>query len=493
MLGIAALVLATAAAVVSAEPEHSLGTLVRCEADGRCLWAAEHGQLISGRELVELMVNKYIGGPSDSPSVKNARRTLSRHVNYIEDVRSYAQSLGHEFSYRTGVNRRHLSDTSERSMLPQSFVHREIKAKNSRRSRNLVQAASSGSTASASNLPTSLDWCSSDNPKGHSVCSTVKSQEKCGSCWAFAATDAIETAVAIAANQAQAVTLSPQQFLSCSTRETEEKFTYCWSKDQLSTETLQWVADAVTWKSRNDGCNGGMTHGAFRDAAQLNLGLLPSIEMPYDDDNSSVPACIQSSNKSVATITDWAQAVGEKCDQSSDASTLLKAALQSQPLAVAIDSADPFKDYKGDFYSCPNNGDLATKDNVNHALLLVGYGTDATVGDYWILKNSYGGAWGDKGYLKLIADKKLNCGLNVFPVIPVGAQAGSAQVTVDAGGDTKFVGLSPTMWIVLAVIVSVVTVLATVFGVIFAKKRREAVREQATGAADYQRYTQAYT
>lgn len=381
-----------------------------------------------------------------------------------------------------GVNGRHLFDTKPRTHLPEAFVHKEMRAVAKESMRRLSPMAGSSSSSSSTS---DLNWCTTANPHKHSVCSSVKSQQNCGSCWAFAATDAIETAVAIAANQTAVVALAPQQFLSCSTRETEQSFTYCWATGGVS--GVSWLSETIKWKSTNNGCDGGMTHGAFMDAAQLQYGLVTELVMPYNDKSTSnsTTTCIRTSNQTAASISDWKQVVGKDCSASSDPSVLLKTALQEQPIAVALNSEDPFKDYKGGFYSCPNNGDLASKDDVNHALVLVGYGTDATVGDYWILKNSYGSSWGDKGFLKLVADKKANCGLNIFPVVPVGAKAGVATAVVDGGGDKVFIGLSPSTWIAIAVVVSITTIVLTGVGLFFAKRKRAVLREQVSGTSLY--------
>ena len=44
---------------------------------------------------------------------------------------------------------------------------------------------------------------------------------------------------------------------------------------------------------------------------------------------------------------------------------------------------------------------------VNHAVVAVGYGTENGV-DYWLLKNSWGDGWGEKGFIKV---KRGTCGI----------------------------------------------------------------------------------
>lgn len=453
---------------------------VERSAESPCLWAGENGEVVDSRSLRELLIQRNFVAFSE---VDSYRRNLQAHMTYIEDVSMYAKKVGHQFSYHMGVNERHLTLTTWRRLTPQQLVDQEVKAA---RSRRLMTEASgsTGSTVSSSGSSEYWNWCDTDNSFGYSVCSAVKSQQNCGSCWAFAAADAIETAVVIAENASAAVALSPQQFLTCSTLETTQTFDYCWASDS-GVDGATWMQTEIKWESQNNGCNGGMTHGAFIDAAQNAWGLVTELTMPYDDSssgssssNNESSACSVSANDTAASITGWEQVVGADCTASSNCTILLRSALENQPIAVAINSEDPFGDYAGGFYSCPNDGDLSSKDDVNHALLLVGYGTDATEGDYWILKNSYGSSWGASGFMKLVADSKVNCGLNIFPVIPTGASSGAAATSVDGGGDKIFVGLSPTAWIIVAVVATIFTIVTTSIGVMISQRKLKTIRKQ---------------
>ncbi|CEG49808.1 RxLR-like protein [Plasmopara halstedii] len=465
--------------------ERSLGTLVGCPtartSNSPCLWAGENGRIIDSRALRELLIERNYVPPSDKESY---RRNLQEHMTYIEDINMYAKQVGHKFSYHMGVNERHLSSFPARKLTPVQFVDQEIGSAYSRHLQETNRTVNN-TTNLSSGSSVYWNWCDKNNSMGHSVCSPVKSQKSCGSCWSFVAADAIETAVVIAENASAAVSLSPQQFLTCSTLRTTETFEYCWVPD-VGVDGVNWMQNEIIWESQNDGCNGGMTHGAFIDAAQNGWGLVTELTMPYDDSGTeylsatnSSAVCSVSAADAAASITGFEQVVGIDCTVSKDCAVLLRSALERQPIAVAITSNGGFGEYAGGFYNCPNNGDMASKNDLNHALLLVGYGTDSTVGDYWILKNSYGSSWGDSGFMRLIADSKINCGLNVFPVIPTGAKAGAqASTSVDSGGAKIFVGLTPASWIAVAAATTIFTVVTTAIGILVSQRKLKVIRKQ---------------
>ena len=100
-----------------------------------------------------------------------------------------------------------------------------------------------------------------------------------------------------------------------------------------------------------------------------------------------------------------------------DNSDDLETAVASGCVAVAVE-ADQF-DFQ--FYSGVLTGNCGTE--LDHSLMVVGYGTDGT-NEYWKAQNSWGSTWGENGYVLICKDCDQNgdkgeCGILEMPNYPV--------------------------------------------------------------------------
>ena len=74
------------------------------------------------------------------------------------------------------------------------------------------------------------------------------------------------------------------------------------------------------------------------------------------------------------------------------------------PVIAAIDTMDYYGNFSDTFLNYKtgvwNGHSTSGRDCIgyktNHHILIVGYGTENGV-DYWLIKNSYGPNWGDRG------------------------------------------------------------------------------------------------
>jgi len=117
--------------------------------------------------------------------------------------------------------------------------------------------------------------------------------------------------------------------------------------------------------------------------------------------------------KSVSTITGFKDVPTQAGNPNNE--TALMAAVMLGPVSIAIEADQAvFQLYTGGVITSKACGT-----NLDHGVLLVGFGTDnATMVDYWLVKNSWGPAWGEKGYVRLERNNNI-CGMNTMNSYPL--------------------------------------------------------------------------
>jgi C1A family cysteine protease len=220
-----------------------------------------------------------------------------------------------------------------------------------------------------STLAESQDWIS----KG--AVSAVKDQGQCGSCWAFSTVGALEGSYKIKTGTLQ--TFSEQNLVSC---------------------------DNFKHKGTDMGCKGGLMDSAF-EWIQKEGGICTEAAWPYTSGTTKENGECDNNCAKVAGVTpaSWV-------DVSPNSDAAMESALGVGPVSVAIEADEPqFQLYKSGVYS------TACGTNLDHGVLAVGYGVDsASSKKFYNVKNSWGGSWGEAGYIRLekgVSQKEGQCGI----------------------------------------------------------------------------------
>ncbi|BAF14354.1 Os04g0311400, partial [Oryza sativa Japonica Group] len=221
-------------------------------------------------------------------------------------------------------------------------------------------------------LPDDFDW------REHGAVGPVKDQGSCGSCWSFSTSGALEGAHFLATGKLEV--LSEQQMVDC-----------------------DHECDASESRACDSGCNGGLMTTAFSYLMKSG-GLQSEKDYPYAGRENT---CKFDKSKIVAQVKNFS-VISVNEDQI--AANLVK----HGPLAIAINAAY-MQTYIGGV-SCP----FICGRHLDHGVLLVGYGSAGYAPirfkekPYWIIKNSWGENWGEKGYYKICRGPhdKNKCGVD---------------------------------------------------------------------------------
>ena len=209
-------------------------------------------------------------------------------------------------------------------------------------------------------VPESFDW------RDHGAVTDVKNQGSCGSCWAFSSTGNLEGQSKIVKDNLQSV--SEQELVDC---------------------------DKVA-----QGCQGGLMENAFEQLEKLG-GIESESDYPYTGRGGK---CSFDKSKVILEVTGYSFV-------DTDEEVIKETLFKTGPLAIAL-NATPLQFYFGGIFHpwkifCNPKG-------LNHGVLLVGYGEEKGK-KFWIVKNSWGKMWGEKGYFRIFRGDG-TCGLNTHVV-----------------------------------------------------------------------------
>ncbi|XP_064636964.1 cathepsin O-like, partial [Lineus longissimus] len=196
-------------------------------------------------------------------------------------------------------------------------------------------------------IPQKFDW------RDYKNVTPVKNQKDCGGCWAFSTVETIETMHSIKYGKLKE--LSVQQMIDCA-------------------------------GNGNYGCRGGDICSALAWLIQSKTSLVTEEKYPLTDESNSC--------KIFPNGTKGVEIKSYTCKSYVDQETeMLSLIVNHGPLDVSVD-ATTWSDYQGGviMYHCP--------DHNNHAAVIVGYDLTGDV-PYYIVRNSWGEDFGDKGYIKI--------------------------------------------------------------------------------------------
>jgi len=189
-----------------------------------------------------------------------------------------------------------------------------------------------------------VDW------RNQNAVTAVKDQGQCGSCWAFSATEATES-FGFLSKKYSLLTLSPQQVTAC---------TYNYN-----------------------GCNGGWPYDGYNNGIIARKGIDLNADYPYDIPEAGTCKFgpTGSADKPASNIVNY------KSPAKGQLATVLGS---TGPPSICV-AAESWQTYTGGILKICTG-------SVDHCVQAVGYATSGSE-SYWIVRNSWGASWGEKGYI----------------------------------------------------------------------------------------------
>ena len=203
-------------------------------------------------------------------------------------------------------------------------------------------------------LPDSFNWVN------EGVLNEIGNQGECGACVVFSSVAIVESYIKI--HTKKLYKLSKQQILDC-------YFNDICSNGAMMTNIFYYIKDN---------------------------GLMLDSDYPYTSFEKSFrypdTKCLYDKNKVVGKIDNFHEVRNIKSNK------LKEIIYKYGPVGGVINSGcKGFLDYNGN-YTINYTSNECNPDDYDHQIVIVGWGVDENNTEYWIIRNSWGEEWGNKGY-----------------------------------------------------------------------------------------------
>jgi len=279
-----------------------------------------------------------------------------------------------------------LSKESSLKVTKQQKRKSEVLSKEEVEARGFVWKANSSAQSSHDLLedvdyPEEFSWLNQNGTNYLTMMLNQHIPQYCGSCWAHGAISALQDRIKIARKaKGIDIQLSIQHVLNCgnagSCNGGDGNAVYQWIKG-IGDKTGSGVAYTTGqpyMACSKDNHDGFCSKGDWT-CTPLNVQRTCG---------TFGEACVGLSHYPNATIAEFGSIQGKDA--------MMKEIFHRGPIACDVD-ANPLRDYEGGIAT-----DKST--DVDHIISIVGWGTDAKLGMYWIVRNSWGQYWGEGGFFR---------------------------------------------------------------------------------------------
>jgi len=256
----------------------------------------------------------------------------------------------------------------------------------------------------ATSSDNSLDW------REHGAVAPVQDQGSAGTCWTFSTVANIEGQWFLAGNDL--TKLSEEYLVDCdSSQDAATGHADCGIFGGWPYLAYDFVigAKGVPTEEAYPYCAGGGTGSCYPCYAPgTSESLCGPGPYPTSCERHEQECKLPASFDMLGTLSSWIAVSADEAEIAQQLETV-------GPLSALFD-ATQLQYYQGGIWDGVREGGNpklgCSTTMLNHAVLLVGYGTDAASGmDYWLVKNSWGENWGEDGYFRITRGTGA-CGIN---------------------------------------------------------------------------------